>query len=569
MRLTIIISAVLLLPIFLMAQDKYFQKELIWGQTHEVYSLSQKQDHFYISGSNTYNGQIGWRSFLAQLGTDGSLDQIWNHTDTFDFYQSILWSPLLDDTNTLYSVGELSYMFGQSPLVPIVSNVDISQPDFSRQIYNPAESHPDSLFYLRALRSIQILDDKIWAIGGSYNNDSPIQLYSAIINKNNLLIEWDTLYPVHDFNSYFYKSKLRDNKLIAMAHKDDRPALDEGEFYLTEIDSIGTRLWEWAYDIGLDEKPYDFDITSDGGYVICGVEQQNEIYELKGHIVRLDGSRNVIWQSVDIIPQFNALSIEALDNNEIVVCGSYYKLGETFLTGTILKLNSAGELLWQRDYPGIFHIYLHDMICVDEDKSGLSGYAICGRKDSTTVSPAYFLKLNCMGLNKDPIADFTFSEAGETILFQNTSHYIYADSIDGGYYVWDFGDETTVVQETDSINSYIHSYASPGVYTVTLTGYVCNDTVVKSITLNSEALSAEEESIVSPFLYPNPSTGIFYITQQEQGKIEVNVFNESGQKILDLAPLEYIDLRSFPDGIYYYEFIQNDNIHSGKLLKSE
>ncbi|MBK9460594.1 MAG: PKD domain-containing protein [Sphingobacteriales bacterium] len=90
-------------------------------------------------------------------------------------------------------------------------------------------------------------------------------------------------------------------------------------------------------------------------------------------------------------------------------------------------------------------------------------------------TPIYLLKTNCMGLLTQPQAAFAaqMDTAALRITLQNLSQFVYPDSIDGGHYLWDFGDGATSTQINPT-----HTYAQGGNYTVTLTAVVCSDTSV-------------------------------------------------------------------------------------------
>ena len=98
---------------------------------------------------------------------------------------------------------------------------------------------------------------------------------------------------------------------------------------------------------------------------------------------------------------------------------------------------------------------------------------MCGRQEHGNSVGAYFLKTNCMGLLTQPQASFYTVPLPNTndLVFFSTSQYVYSDSIDGGHYLWHFGDGTTSIELNPT-----HQYTQDGVYTITLTAVVCNDT---------------------------------------------------------------------------------------------
>jgi hypothetical protein len=83
---------------------------------------------------------------------------------------------------------------------------------------------------------------------------------------------------------------------------------------------------------------------------------------------------------------------------------------------------------------------------------------------------------NCMGLLTEPKASYEIAQnEGLTLKLKNTSQYVYPDSIDGGFYVVDWGDGSKDTITTDKEPTLIHTYAQYGTYDVVLYGWVCND----------------------------------------------------------------------------------------------
>jgi PKD repeat protein len=117
------------------------------------------------------------------------------------------------------------------------------------------------------------------------------------------------------------------------------------------------------------------------------------------------------------------------------------------LQAFVAKLDTNGSVLWRRSYGGDRNEYLYDLIINNHNSTGKDGYVMCGRTESTDLgvplgnANVYFLKTNCMGLLTEPQAQFSYTNPeGNTIAFQNLSQYVYPDSLDGGHYLWDFGD---------------------------------------------------------------------------------------------------------------------------------
>ena len=113
-----------------------------------------------------------------------------------------------------------------------------------------------------------------------------------------------------------------------------------------------------------------------------------------------------------------------------------------------------------------------------------------------------------MGLLTEPFAQFSYlNPTGNIMEFQNLSQYTYPDSIDGGHFVWDFGDDFNTNAQTPT-----HTYTVAGVYNITLTAIVCNNTsrYPQTICVGSPSFaplfSYQTNNLTATFI--NQSTGV-------------------------------------------------------------
>lgn len=149
-------------------------------------------------------------------------------------------------------------------------------------------------------------------------------------------------------------------------------------------------------------------------------------------------------------------------------------------------------------------------------------------------------------VNTKPEAGFTWSAAGTTVTFSNSS-------IDATGYEWDFGDGTTSEEENP-----VHTYASSGDYTVTLTALngPCADTYseVCAVITGLSAYSPAEEVSVSP----NPAGNhvrIDWSAMNVKSSGWLNIFDLSGKRWASYQLTEGVssynaDLGRLPEGVY-------------------
>jgi len=445
---------------------------------------------------------------------------------------------------------------------------------------------PNMIFRDLCVKSIE--EQQIWSAGYAalIDNNEYFQFpYLNIIDYNTNTIVWDTVYNLNFINPYVRMNssfnEIQSNKqggiyaLVNYEFENDFN-LDNGGVLLCEIDSNGHWLWHHNINLGYGDVSIDFIKTNDEGYLIntrVGIYLFSDTAYTS--LIKLNENRELDWQIDSIHIDTRLKSMLQNKDDSYIICGNAYHPNDDFLDGFVYKLSANGDsVLWYRRYGETYHEYIEDIIFTDADSTGLSGYTAVGRQDlAIPGSNIYLLKLNCMGLANDPTASFIYENVGQNnqVLFYNQSQHIYADSIDGGYYVWDFGDDNQLIQTTDSLPTINHQYETAGSYTVSITGYVCNDTVqyTENILVGPVGVNANLANEFNNFqISPNPSKGIFYISNNAINAT-IEIFNANGELVYtNETTTTKIDLSAKANGIYYYNIKTLGQVYSGKLIKN-
>ncbi len=231
-----------------------------------------------------------------------------------------------------------------------------------------------------------------------------------------------------------------------------------------------------------------------------------------------------------------------------------------------------GEPLWVR----YFDIEPNHDFFYDFTPAPDGGFMCVGRTEPVGAANVLAVKTNCMGLLSLPQADFSVVQ--DTIppalfTFFNQSQYVYTDSIDGGHFIWDFGDGAI----SNEINP-THIYPAEGHYLVTLTAIVCSDTSITQQLVYARSgsgiavgllpdLLKEENTIL---VYPNPTQNTLTFTLTEGlispfggwgvgdlGVIEISLFSPTGQQVLHTTipagqTSHSLSVAHLPVGVYFY-----------------
>ncbi len=405
---------------------------------------------------------------------------------------------------------------------------DINLPGYSRVFY-AACSAPDGGYLLVGYSSPT-----------STIGISGVPLHPYIVKIDSLgNREWERLYTEYGppWYAWFFDAK---------------PALDGSGYFLVGANTAGASVGDilvmktdlegneiWASNIDFTPMPDEFILewgaavlpTSDGGVVATAIYNDPDPFDgccppfvsgKKGVFIKLDSAGNVLWNTIRLT--------ESDESDEIIsfypetclvetVDGDYVAAGHRFplagdLDGELVKVNKNGEVLWRRTYDANnFDDYFYDMIATPD-----GGFIACGRSETYQppwgmIARLYIVKTNCMGLLTEPEAVFTYYPLSDAAAqFINQSQYVYPDSIDGGHFIWDFGDGSPPFVCGQGFEpcpaTLTHQYDALDTYTVTLTTVVCSDTstikhsvVTQTVGLPPDPLIKETTVLV----YPNPA----------------------------------------------------------------
>ncbi len=165
--------------------------------------------------------------------------------------------------------------------------------------------------------------------------------------------------------------------------------LECSDYWIVKTDSLGNLLWENSYGGSNDDIAYSIAQTFDGGAIVIGRTSSNDGDVIGNHgsadtwVIKLDSLGNLLWQKcyggsesdwgIDII--------ETYDQGYIL--SSFSRSTDGDVPGNngnpttsdiwLVKIDSIGNILWSRNYGGIGDDYPLSII-----QSMDSGYAFLG-----------------------------------------------------------------------------------------------------------------------------------------------------------------------------------------------
>ena len=166
------------------------------------------------------------------------------------------------------------------------------------------------------------------------------------------------------------------------------------DFLILKLTSDGTLEWQKTFGDYLDDYANSIQQTNDGGYIIAG---RLAIYGTGRNIwiIKLSSDGNVEWQKFHGDPlQCEANSIQQTNDGGYIVAGQIWPSKNTPSNFWILKLFAQGEIEWKKSYGGS-QTELANSIQQTSD----GGYIVAGNTQSFGAgsSDIWILKINSVG----------------------------------------------------------------------------------------------------------------------------------------------------------------------------
>ncbi|QQS30258.1 MAG: T9SS type A sorting domain-containing protein [Sphingobacteriales bacterium] len=347
----------------------------------------------------------------------------------------------------------------------------------------------------------------------------------------------------------------------------------EGDVLFMRINNDGDILHSTINDWGGKKALANrFNSFNENNFIIAGTSYM-DYYSGRVLLLRVDTLGNTIWdRHYQLGNGFNEASA-VFQVGENIVCSGSSKRDGAKIEAFLMKVRgSDGEPLWVRYFDAEpNNDYFYNFTPAPD-----GGFLCVGRTEPVGSANMLVVKTNCMGLLSLPQADFTFVQdttPPALFTFFNQSQYVYPDSIDGGHYIWEFGDGAV-----SNSTHPTHIYPEEGHYLVTLTAIVCSDTSVtqqlvyarsgSGIAVGIPDSSWEGSGGSSILVYPNPAQNTLTFALPEgltppsggwgvEGDLGVSIYNLTGQMVLQttLAAGETnktISVAHLPVGMYLY-----------------
>jgi PKD repeat protein len=203
--------------------------------------------------------------------------------------------------------------------------------------------------------------------------------------------------------------------------------------WIFKLDSNGNPVWQKTYGGSYDDEAKSIQPTSDGGYVVAGFTRSFGGRGSDAWVLKLDSMGNIVWQrAYDNYEDGSAASIQPTSD------GGYIFAGTTSFRNPywwVVKLDSVGDILWHKYFPDG---YQRSSPCCILETSDHQGYIIAGRVDP------WFADMYIRLMELDTSGNVVWQKTYDT------------DGTDNAFSIQKAGEDGYIV--AGSTRSFTHSY---------------------------------------------------------------------------------------------------------------
>jgi len=207
-------------------------------------------------------------------------------------------------------------------------------------------------------------------------------------------VKWAKTYGGANSEIGYSIKQTSDEGFIIAGHTNSFGVIDT-DLWILKIDAIGSIEWQKTYG----GNNYDFGRsileTPDGGFIIAG-ETSSFSADTDLWILKVDTNGNILWQkSYGGVGTDKAYCIQMTSDNGLIVAGETSSFNSQGADAWIIKLNSVGDVVWQKAYGGDKNDVAYYVQQISD-----RGYLVIGKTNSFSSSGDYdfwVMKLDANG----------------------------------------------------------------------------------------------------------------------------------------------------------------------------
>ena len=205
---------------------------------------------------------------------------------------------------------------------------------------------------------------------------------------------WKRDYTFSSVDRLNMVKELQDGSLVAAGFTMSSTNYSK-DIFVIKTDAQGNLEWQRSYGDAQDETANSIDISIDGGFIISGeVINENTGFSLC-YLIKIDNEGELDWSNTFGGSQNdNGLSVISTSDAGFAITGMTRSLGDSNGDVWLIKVNSNGEMEWERTYGGDDTEYGRT---IQQTVDG--GYIIIGQTESFGLgyNDAYLIKTDSQG----------------------------------------------------------------------------------------------------------------------------------------------------------------------------
>ena len=167
------------------------------------------------------------------------------------------------------------------------------------------------------------------------------------------------------------------------------------DVWVLKLNPLGDLEWQKFYDTSMTDYPWEIHQLNDGGYILSAKYGVTDCLDCKVMVLRLDASGNIIWHKImGNAPWNDTIAITPTNDGGFAVTGNVKNVGAGGFDFWVAKLNSAGEIIWQKAYGATSDDLIFSILQTSD-----GGYLLGGQTRSfgNGESDAIILKVDAYG----------------------------------------------------------------------------------------------------------------------------------------------------------------------------
>lgn len=224
-------------------------------------------------------------------------------------------------------------------------------------------------------------------------NDEQADVWLVKTDQNGI-VEWEQTYGGANYENGADVIQTPDNGYLILGWTRTY-GIGQRDFYLVKTNDQGDEQWYETYGTSADEIGKSILTLTDGNYLLTGSGTNPQLTESLGRLYKIDSDGNEIWSESYM---YNNNTGHNFHKTIEMWNGDLVSVGMTNLNsnaGWLVRTNSLGEILWQREYDKNSQTDLFtNVIATDDGGFLLSGQAI---NEQTNSQDAWLLKVDSVG----------------------------------------------------------------------------------------------------------------------------------------------------------------------------